>query len=118
MAKISTEAVAATAEMLKQDLELRKFSKDLPTVFATEYVAKGLSVARFLWDLHQYADHVAREAGYSCLFAGRDDQTSWKLQAKFVFDGEINDAHTLTAMKAVAKLLDVDVTTAPAPAIC
>lgn len=100
MAKIHKEAIEYVKQViLSKDL-------DLPTILKLEYLDKGLTTTRFIWDLHRFVESLVKASGeYTCLFAGEDDQTSWKGGAKYLYPGEVKDTHIETAMRSAATQL-------------
>lgn len=112
MAKIDKAAITFTAELITKGIGAPlSISRDY-------YIERKLSAARFIWDLHRFANGLIKEAGFSCLFAGKEDKTSWAKDAKFLYEGEINDSHIMTAMRAVIAELGVNVADFPTPAVC
>lgn len=106
MAKIHKEAI----EYVKQVIVSKDL--DLPTILKSEYLDKGLSTARFIWDLYRFVERAVKANGeYTCLFAGKEDQTSWKGGAKFLYPGEVKDTHIETAMRSVVTQLGCELGT-------
>ena len=55
----------------------------------------------FVWVVER---HVKLN-GYSTTFNGKGNRNSWHNESKYVYEGQLNDSHIETAMRAVYKRL-------------